>query len=497
MQNNLFDLVKKSGLVFIGRIFGVFLGLIFNFIAARYLGANTYGEFMFVFTIISFIPMILKLGLDQGLIAMIPRLSLLNKINERNSTIAFSLLCVFILSSLFSLVVIIYNEWWAEVILNNSHLGRMLILMAPLIVLLSLQELLKGVFRGIDRVEKVVIVENFIIPSLKIILFLLCFFLGLEIQGIVVAFLLSTFIGIFILLQSLFKAKTISGLKFSYSGEYKKIFLFSLPLIITPSLVFIINQSDVFMIGYFLQEDDVGIYNIALRIGTMSSFILIAFNTMFAPLISTLYSKSDIKSIEYYYKIITKWILTVNLVFFSLISLLSNQIMHLFGIEFVTGSVALILISSGQVINSAVGSAGYIIIMTDKGHYELYNSLFMAILNICLNLWLIPIYGINGAAIASLVAVSIGNIIKLLIVYRNYRIHPYNSGYVKIMAIVSIVFIFVLGLKYTLNTYWLFELIIFTTVYIFTFILLYIKFALSNDDKMVIKNIFPKKFKQN
>jgi O-antigen/teichoic acid export membrane protein len=69
------------------------------------------------------------------------------------------------------------------------------------------------------------------------------------------------------------------------------------------------------------------------------------------------------------------------------------------------------ILTVGQFINSASGSVGYILQMT--GHQKFHQNVILigTILNIILNWFLIPLYGIIGASIASVISMFFWNIV--------------------------------------------------------------------------------------
>ncbi len=226
----------------------------------------------------------------------------------------------------------------------------------------------------------------------------------------------------------------------------------------------------------------------------MTSFVLMSVNNMFAPTISSLYHKGELEKLAGLYKSLTKWIISINLVAFALILLLSKEILWLFGPEFIVGSYALILVSIGQVVNSSVGSAGYILTMTGFPKVALYINIFSAGINIVLNFFLIPAFGIVGAATASLISIGIANILRLIFVFKKYKIHPYDKKVIIIVAIIVGDYLILYFLKKIVVTNNVAELIVFTVIFLIIFISCYKYFILSSDDKIII-NAFMKKVK--
>jgi len=491
LEKELTDITKKSSYVFLGKIIGVIFGLIMNLVIARLYGAKLYGRFIYIYTFISFFPSLTSLGLRNGLIYFIPKYTTNNDNENRNTLIINS----FILTSLLSIIVIfiisLNSDFISANLLNNSELSPLIKIMSPLIILLTLNTISQGVFRGKMEIKDFIIGKDLLMPSIKLVVVTVLYFLGLRIEGLILGY----YIGFIVLIvYYLFKIILnnnieLKNVKLKNRKLIYSTFKFSLPLFLTGFLAFFVNKTDTFMIGYFLRDADVGVYNIALRIGTMSGFILTAFNTTFAPMISNLYEQDKIKELASIYKIITKWILIINLIAFSFFILFSNEIMLFFGKEFTAGAYALIFIGMGQIIRVAVGPAGYINTMTGKPRFELYNNFIVLILNVILNYMLIPIYGINGAAIASAFSVAIANLYRLIMVYKYLKIHPYNSSFIKVLLSVFLSLFISIGLNSLIDIWWIANMIIVSLTFITLFSGIYYKLGFSEEDIFILNKL--------
>jgi len=491
LEKELTDITKKSSYVFLGKIIGVIFGLIMNLIIARLYGAELYGRFIYIYTFLSFFPSLTSLGLRNGLIYFIPKYTTNEDTEKRNTLITNTFILTTILSIIVITIIYLNSEFISTNLLNNQELSPLIKIMSPLIILLTLNTISQGVFRGKMEIKDFIIGKDLLMPSIKLLVITVLYFLGLKIEGLILGYYIGFIVSVVyylvkIILNNNIKLKDVKlkNRKLIYST-----FKFSLPLFLTGFLAFFVNKTDTFMIGYFLGDAEVGIYNIALRIGTMSSFVLVAFNTTFAPMISNLYEQNKMKELASIYKIITKWILTINLITFSLFVLFSNEIMMFFGDDFSAGANALIFIGIGQIVNVIVGPAGYLNIMTGKPKYELYNNFIVLITNITLNYMMIPIYGINGAAIASAISVGFINVIRLILVYKELSIHPYSTLYFKAITSILISFIISKILNSVLNIFWIMQVIIVGVFMIFLFIIIYYNLGLSDEDHFILNKI--------
>lgn len=150
------------------------------------------------------------------------------------------------------------------------------------------------------------------------------------------------------------------------------------------------------------------------------------FNTVFAPKISKLFHLGKIEELKSIYVKGTRVLsifsfLVVLCIFFG-----NEIILNIFGHEFVRGQTSLILRSLGQFVNIAVGSVWFMLSMTGEPKFQMYANIIAFVLNILLNFALIPIYGINGAAFASMITLMFINIMGYIIVSQRFKVKVFK-----------------------------------------------------------------------
>lgn len=495
MEDELVDVTKKSTLVFSGKIIYTILGFFFTFVVARLMGAEIYGRFMYIFTFVSFFNTLATFGFSQGLVSFLPKLKEENKLDELRSLITFDFIFSFILSIIIISILIVNKTFIASNILNNTSLAESLVWVAPILTLNVFIRISSGIFRGTNTIKTYIKGHNFIGPVFKLFFIAILYFIGLEFFSVLISYYLSFFFTLVYFLFKIYKNGYIGKINKKFKKTYINHLKFSFPLLLTGLLGFFINKTDTFMIGYFINESDVGIYNIALKVGTMSNFSLVAFITMFAPLISTLFHKGELDKLKNIYKAITKWILAINLSFLSIILLFNENILLLFGEEFLVGGVALVIVACGQTVNAAVGPAEQVNIMTGYPQYAFYNNLVTVFINVGLNYLLIPIYGISGAAIASLVSIATVNVIRVLLVYKNHKFHPYNKNFLSVIYSITLTFIIIYAIKSIVVLNPILELFLLSFSFVVVVSLIYYLFGLDDNDKLIF-NAFYKKIKE-
>jgi O-antigen/teichoic acid export membrane protein len=185
------------------------------------------------------------------------------------------------------------------------------------------------------------------------------------------------------------------------------------------------------MLGYFMKASDVGIYNAACVVALQLIIFLSAFIAIFSPIASDLYNRKSHKELEKLFKIVTRWIFSLTLPLFIIVLIFSEYIMSIFGSSFVVGSSVLVILGFAQLINAATGPVGILLHMTGKQDIDFANGALLLFVNFGLNLWLIPFYGVIGAAIATGISLILIHVLRLIEVAKVLKMNPYDKCYFK------------------------------------------------------------------
>jgi len=152
---------------------------------------------------------------------------------------------------------------------------------------------------------------------------------------------------------------------------------------------------------------------------------------MFTPTIAELYGKGEIQKLKTMFKIVTKWTITFSLPVFWIATLFSRSLLDLPGNGFGEAWPLLIAFSLGAIVNAGTGSVGYMLVMTGHQKLSFLNSLTAVIVNVVLGVILTPHYGAMGTAIATGIAISVVNLMRLLQVRVLLKMQPYRMDTLK------------------------------------------------------------------
>jgi len=393
------DFKKKLVESLFGNIVRYILNLVFPFIVARLYTPELFGRYTYAISIISILIFLCTLGLDTGLLYFIPR----NGKKYILSAFTINLLT----SSAIITILFFTTESWMHPFL-------------PLIWFLSVENMFFSLYRTNQKIKEFFFISGFLNISIKIALSAILFlFFGAQLNNLVIAtYAAVIFSTILYILQN---RNMFEG--FSISKELVK---YSVPLIIGGMVSVIIQNTDLIMISNMIGETEVALYKVGTEISNFPSILLLVVNTVFPPIIASLYHQKKLDQLRGLYKKITRWLAFTSFIIISMLLFFREGILSLYGKEFLDAQNVLIYRGIGQMVNAAVGSVWYIIIMTGHPKMNMYGKFATCGINVILNFILIPVMGIDGAAFASMISTSFVNILGYSIVKRILKVKVFK-----------------------------------------------------------------------
>ncbi|MFY0593062.1 polysaccharide biosynthesis C-terminal domain-containing protein [Roseivirga sp.] len=248
---------------------------------------------------------------------------------------------------------------------------------------------------------------------------------------------------IFLAIQVKLSLKASFSFDFSFlkNGVWKRIMNFGLYSVVGAGGTQIILQIDSIMVSGSLGLEATGIYTIAFFIGVVIEMPKRAIAQLSSSLLSQSFNKGDMVAVKKLYQqtSINQMIIGTLL----LIGIWSNlDSIYSFvpnGDEYINGFNVVLFIALGKLSDMIFGTNGEIIVMSKYYRFNVISVSILAILTIVLNTLLIPKYGIDGAAVASFIAMFSFNLIKFYYVWVKFRIQPFTTSTIKFLGIAGVV----------------------------------------------------------
>ncbi|MCK4820743.1 polysaccharide biosynthesis C-terminal domain-containing protein, partial [bacterium] len=193
----------------------------------------------------------------------------------------------------------------------------------------------------------------------------------------------------------------------------------------------IYSQIDRLSIGYFLSPVEVGVYGAAWSIVALLLFIPQAFSFLALPIFSKLFSKQSITELREIFKKIAKTMFEISLPILLCVIIMSKDILTiLYGKDYAVGATALSILGLGVFSESILGPAADCLVGAGKTRAPLIATSVGCLVNIILNILLIPIYGIIGAALATCTGMLLSRFVMGYFNYLHLRIFPFDYKYI-------------------------------------------------------------------
>jgi len=472
-QDSLKKITKGAGIIFVGMIISKLLGYVYRILIAR-VGTETYGLFSIGIALFSLLTTISLVGLNRGVLRYISFYRAKEDLGKVKELISFSLKITSLFSLIVSIIFFVFSDKIAILFFHNSDLSIIFKILAVFIPFSVFREVIFSIIESFQKIKYEIYSKNIVENVIKILLTLIFLTLGFKLIGFTVAYAIGILIST---LTALFFLKKLISIKLNLNPSKilkKELFFYSFPLSFSLLISSIINWTDTLMLGFFRTASEIGIYNAALSTAFLMYIIPSILLGLFIPILTEVYAKDDKDSFNQIHKRVTKWILFTNIALLSLFYLFSKPILRiLFGLDYVSGSTVLIILSTGYFIGYSLSASTRVLMIINKTKLIFINTLAITIINIILNLYLIPIYGISGAAIATASAFMIRSILLLIESIIILKVVPFNIKHLGILfsALISFLLIkILLPTEISLINLVLFSLL-FLVVYVISLIL--------------------------
>ena len=409
------EIFKGSFIIFIFKILGASSLFLTYIMVPRYYGVEIFGIFNLTFALIMVATVISRVGLDTYVVRII---STLEERRDISLFLKSILKIIFITSILVSISIVLLSGVLNEYLFKSIEATPYLTLLAIMVLPYTLFNVLVEVFRALDDIKIYSFFRNLSQNGSIALLLAISILFSLNWNPIYILFSTITLITLSLItvLYRFLKKRDISIL---VKGVYQeKILKHSYPMFLTASVMFLMGYVDSFMISYYLDEYHVGIYSACISLSMIITFIPMAIGGYISPKVAQAYSNKDTQQVKSIFKDSVKLIAITTIPIFIVILYFSDFFLGLFGQEFTVATVTLFIVSIGYLSESLCGPVGFILNMTDNQHIFMKILLISLIINILFNALLIPIYGINGAAIALMLSMLFWTLSSLIVLKR-------------------------------------------------------------------------------
>jgi O-antigen/teichoic acid export membrane protein len=384
------------------RVLVALTGLLMLPLFTKFLGVHDYGIWAQVQVTFLLFSAFVGFGLPAAMARFLPAKTDRGEIQEGfYSVFALTLFTSF----LFALAMILSADFIADVFFDGATeivriTGLIILVMSPTLVCL-------GLFRSLRQMKKVAI---FTIATsygqVAVIAYLILN--GYELLSIVYGVLAIKVIGFLIVL---FLIKRKIGIRRPHFSRIKEYLSFGLPTVPGAISAWVVSASDRYVIAYFLGATSVGIYSAGYRLGSILLLVTAGLATVLPPTLAKLYDEGQMDKTKTHLSYSLKYFLALAIPFVAGAAMLSEQVLRIFSTPAIASDGYLIVpfVAFGGLLIGTAIIFRQSISLVKKTRIIGVTWIVAGLVNLVLNILLIPHFGILAAAITTVIAYSLAS----------------------------------------------------------------------------------------
>lgn len=438
-------LARGVSLTFIGSASSAVLGFVLTLVLTRGLEAQGAGAFFISTAVFAILGTICTLGADLGCVKMISRDKALDRTRFFRATVLVATVPAAALASTSSLLVLVFSTDVAHVVVRgegNEAVDSMIKVLMPFLPLAVTASVLLAATRGFGTMVPYLATEQLAKPVLRLAV-AAPIALGLGSSIVALAWVVPEalgFVAATIWLASLLRVKSSE----EGAGRVRvwrvalEFWRFSLVRGVASLCQVLIRWLDVILVGSLASARAAGVYAAVTRLVVMGALVQRSLIIAIGPQLSALLTLNERRRAQALYRTSTTWLVVVSFPIYIVLAVFSSTIVRIFGDDFSPGAAPLSILALAMLVNMATGPATTILLMAGKASWTLWNAAGSLLINVTLNVLLIPQFGITGAALAWAASILFQNLLPTFQIFRSLRIHPLSSGLI-VAAVAALV----------------------------------------------------------
>jgi len=417
------SLLLKGGLiVLVGQFINFPLRFINRVMMADYLNPTRFGLLMVGVSLAGMIASLTQLGLGTGIARYLPRD---NDKSYQRAVILAAVQMSMPIAILAGLLLVIFAEQAATLVgePNSVFVLRVFGVALPVMVAFRLSN---GGIQGFKSSRMRIFTQNILFPFSQLLSIGIVILLGYGLIGISLSYIIAN--GLAAAIGIIYIVKKVGiGPSDGVQQLRKTLIRFSLPLAASGIIFVYLGTVDTLLLARLQTAEDVGIYNAAYPLAKLLTVGLTAFGFLSLPVMSELDSEGEVAEMQDGYTDMTKWIFALTFPVWLFIITFPEEVIRLtFCQAYAGGDTVLVILSIAFVLHAAIGPNGDVLSSLGLTKNVLHSMSVAVVLNIVLNLVLIPRFSIAGAAAATTISYCTMNGLMSWQLFRTTKILPFD-----------------------------------------------------------------------
>ncbi|MDQ2876196.1 MAG: polysaccharide biosynthesis C-terminal domain-containing protein, partial [Actinomycetota bacterium] len=203
---------------------------------------------------------------------------------------------------------------------------------------------------------------------------------------------------------------------------------FTGPRALASTAQMVIQRLDIVLVGIMRGPAEAAIYTAATRFLVVGQLANVAISMAAQPQFTHLFAIRDRRAANTVYQVTTAWLIVLTWPLYLLAVIYGPAVLAVFGHSYQVGGPVMVILGLSMLAATGCGQVDMVLTTTGRTTWSLANGLLAVIVNVAVDLALIPRYGITGAAIGWAAAIGATNLVPLAQVAAVIRVHPFGRG---------------------------------------------------------------------
>jgi O-antigen/teichoic acid export membrane protein len=436
--------IRGSSLLLIGQFLSKGVNFAIQVLIVRYLAKSDYGAFAYALSIVSVGQTITLFGLDRAITRFVPIYHEQHDYNKMFGTIFMVLATVISLGIALVLVFYGLQDLITTYFISDQLAFSLLLILIFLSPVNALDEMLNGMFAVFSRPGAIFFRKYVMGPGLRLGIVLLLTLSSRGVRFLSIGYLgagaLAVLVYAIILLYTLKEQGIFRYLNLrSIQIPAREVLYFTVPLLASDLVYVVMNSVDAVLLERFQGVVDVAALRAVQPTARLNQIVLSSFGLLFTPAAARMFARNDKEGINDLYWKNAIWIAVVSFpIFVFTFSLAKPITLFLYGARYEQSALILALLSFGYYFNAALGQNGLTLKVVGKVRYIVVIDVLVAILNLGINLLLIPRYGALGAAFGTFSILVLFNLLKQAGLGLGTGINIFDWHYLRVYVIIGL-----------------------------------------------------------
>lgn len=412
----------------VGGGLGSLIGLVLAAVIGRELGTEGAGTYFLVVAVFMIVSNVAELGADTGLVRFVSAA----RATGREADVPH-LLRTAVVPVLATGVAVIAGAVVLAATTNpfDGLSPRFVVVGAVLAVLSSLLAVTLAVTRGWGDVLAYPLLQNIALPLLRLAGVVAVVTAGGGVAAVLTAWMapvpvvLACAAGVAVLLTTRHAGSLRRRPGSARRRELSRGFwAFSSTRGVSAAVEVLLEWIDVILVGALASPEEAGIYAVVTRCARAGEVIQQAARIAVGPQISSALARGALDEAREIYGLVTAAMIWLAWPFFIVLAVFGDAVLSLFGPGFDDGAASLATLSIAMGLATAAGTVQTILLMGGRSTWQLADKSLALVVNVLLDLALIPLWGIEGAAVAWAVTIVVDTAVVVYQVQRLMDVRP-------------------------------------------------------------------------